>query len=509
MRQTGRGSKPTWPEVSEHPKPQYSDEKRKILTRNQNRYKSKQLDLSLPFRLSGLISGAKLELVQLSRSPAVVTVALQLPESEARGLPSGRLMDKFPSNTTLWLILRKFEAGVAGGTSIRNLTARGVPATDNGNTGAGRLFYEMPVLQAPGRELSTFTDLQKSLAQLGFNGGNVLLRLSFRRIEEPLEEAMVKIKDYFTSVDDDTATTTAQTQSAPADTAPPEQNVTQPEKQQQQQPSPGPGGKTPQALSATPEQLSPPSAPSTGPAINPTAAARPVTVFSAPSSNTPQSAQVAYNENDYLPSVEHAQTHQRRLNTASRPTRLPGDKELAAKAAAEEQRLSSVKEVDVKVRLPDETQVVAKFGQPDTGKSLYDFVRSCLAEQFAREKFLLTLSPTAGGLGTGAKKKLQNTVPDSEKSLLIKDLHMIGRVLINFSWDASVSPSTRGNKASLLRPELQNQARQHKVEQPADTMEENTTATAESGLAKRQGEKSGSKRPPGSLPKWLKLPGKK
>ena len=421
-------------------------------------------------------------------------------------------MDKFPSNTTLWLILRKFEAGVAGGTSTRNLTARGVPATDNGNTGAGRLFYEMPVLQAPGRELSTFTDLQKSLAQLGFNGGNILLRLSFRRIEEPLEEAMVKIKDYFTSVDDDTATTTIQAQSAPADTAPLEQNVTQPEQQQQQQqqsPGPGPGGEIPQVPSATPGQLPPPSAPSTEPTIDPTAAARPVTVFSAPSSNTPQSAQVAYNENDYLPSVEHAQAHQRRLNTASRPTRLPGDKELAAKAAAEEQRLASVKEVDVKVRLPDQSQVVAKFGQPDTGKSLYDFVRSCLAEQFVREKFLLTLSPTAGGLGTGAGKKLQNTIPDSEKTLLIKDLHMIGRVLINFSWDANVSPSTRGNKASLLRPELQSQAQQHKVEQPAGIVEENTTATAESGLGKRQGEKSGSKRPPGSLPKWLKLPGKK
>lgn len=418
-------------------------------------------------------------------------------------------MDKFPSTTTLWLVLRKFEAGVAGGTSTRNLTARGVPATNNGNAGAGRLFYEMPVLQAPGRELSTFTDLQKSLTQLGFNSGNILLRLSFRRVEEPLEEAMVKIKDYFTSVDDDTTMTTTQAQSAPAGTAPSEQNVSQLEQQQQQQqPSTGPGGEIPQAPSATPEQP-PPSAPSTEPVIDAAAAARPVTVFSAPSSNTPQSAQVAYNDNDYLPSVEHAQAHQRRLNTASRPTRLPGDKEIAAKSTAEEQRLASVKEVDVKVRLPDQSQVVAKFGQPDTGKSLYDFVRTCLAEQFAREKFLLTLFPTAGGLGTGAGKKLQDTVPDSEKTLLIKNLRMIGRVLINFSWDAGVSSSTRQSKASLLRPELQSQAQQHKVEQPANIVEEGTTATAESGLGKRQGEKSGSKRPPGSLPKWLKLPGKK
>lgn len=175
------------------------------------------MDLSLAFRLTGLTSGAKLELVQLSRSPSVVTVAIQLPESEARGVPNGRLLDKFPSSTTLWHILRKFEAGVAGGGSTRNLTARGVPSTDNGGTGAGRLFYEIPVLQTLGREMSTFADLQKSLAQLGFNSGNILLRLSFRRTEEPLEVAMVKIQDYFKVVEDDmAATTTAATQEQPA-----------------------------------------------------------------------------------------------------------------------------------------------------------------------------------------------------------------------------------------------------------------------------------------------------
>lgn len=490
--------------------PQYSDEKYRTDTdcKLKKRYKGKQLDLSLAFRLSGLISGAKLELVQLSRSPAVVTVALQLPESEASGLPNGRLMDKFPSTTTLWHILRKFEAGVAGGGSTRNLTARGVPALDNGNTGAGRLFYEMPVVQALGRELSTFTDLQKSLAQLGFNSGNILMRLSFRRIEEPLEVAMVKIQDYFKSVGDDTATTTTtQAQPAPAHTTPYEQDVSQ---SVQPPPNTGSGGEAPQVPSIAPEQSPQPYAPSTEPAVDQTAAARPVTVFSAPSSNIPQSAQVAYIENDYLPSVDHAQAHQRRLLAASRPIRLPTDKEIAAKATAEEERLASVKEVDVKVRLPDQSQVVAKFGPSDTGKSLYDFVRSCLAEPFAREKFLLSLFPTAGtagDLGAGAGKKLQNVVPESERSLLIKDLRMAGRVLVSFSWDASVSQSARESKASLLRPELQSQAQQHKIEQPADIAVENAPA-AESG-GKRQGENSGSTRKPGSLPKWLKLPGKK
>jgi tether containing UBX domain for GLUT4 len=167
-----------------------------------NRHNRKQLDLSLSYRLSGLSSGAKLELVQISRSPSVVTVGLQLPESEARGAPNGRILDKFPSTTTLWMVLRKFEAGVAGTGPARNLTSRAVPSADGGDV-AGRLYYEIPVLQILEREVSSFTDLQKTLAQLGFNSGNVLIRLSFRRTEEPIEEAMAKIGEFFKSSEDE------------------------------------------------------------------------------------------------------------------------------------------------------------------------------------------------------------------------------------------------------------------------------------------------------------------
>ena len=163
------------------------------------RNNKKDIDLSRTIRLSGLASGAKLELVQLSKSAGVVSVALQLPESEAQGLPNARLTDKFPSSTTLWLILRKFETGVAGNVaSKRNLTARGVPSTD---AGAGRLYYERPVVQIMGRELTSFTDLQKTLAQLGCNNGSILLRLSFKPSDTPLEEAMAEIEGYFHSVD--------------------------------------------------------------------------------------------------------------------------------------------------------------------------------------------------------------------------------------------------------------------------------------------------------------------
>jgi len=351
--------------------------------------------------------------------------------------------------------------------------------------------------------MSTFTDLQKSLAQLGFNSGNVLLRLSFRRTEEPLEVAMVKIQDYFKAVEDDmAATTTVETQ---------EQSAQDQATSDEQPTSIETSGEPPQTSPATSEQPShiapPPAATSTEPAADATSVSRPITVFSPPTSSTPQSAQFAYNDNDYIPSVEHAQAHQRRLNETSRPQRLPTDAEIAAKESAEAERLASVKEVDVKVRLPDQSQVVAKFGQSDTGKSLYDFVRSCLAEPFVREKFLLAVFPTAGGIGPGAGKKLQNVVPDSERSLLIKNLNMVGRVLVSFSWDPNVSSAVRGSKTSLLKPELQGQAQQLKVEQPAVVSDEPAGGSRVGDTEHRQSEKPARK--PGALPKWLKLPGKK
>lgn len=316
---------------------------------------------------------------------------------------------------------------------------------------------------------------------------------------------MVKIQDYFKTVEDEMATETrTQEESAPQTAQSFEDTNPQPSTTEVETAEAAPAVPEEEEEKQSAPQAAPAlSAPSTEPAVESTAASRPVTVFSPPSSNIPQSAQVDYNENDYLPSVEHAQAHQRRLNAASRPTRLPTDSEIAAKARAEEERLSSIQEVDVKVRLPDQSQVVAKFGQQDTGKSLYDFVRSCMTEPFAREKFLLALFPAAGNLGS---KKAQNVVPDSDRLLLIKDLGMVGRVLVSFSWDASGSSSAaQGSRTNILRPEIQSQAQQLKVEQPADIVGNATVA----GGSEQQQQQQKPARKPGALPKWLKLPGKK
>ena len=168
-----------------------------------DRNNNKTLDLSRTIRLSGLSSGAKLELIKLSKTPTAVSVALQLPESEKEGVSNGRMTDKFASSISLWQILRSFESANAGGlNSQKNFTGRGVPSMVNGNSGAGRLYYEEPVLRIMGREYSSLTDLQKSLGQLGFNGGSVLLHLSFRASEVPLEQAQEEIEGYFRSLEE-------------------------------------------------------------------------------------------------------------------------------------------------------------------------------------------------------------------------------------------------------------------------------------------------------------------
>ena len=391
--------------------------------------------------------------------------------------------------------MRKFEAGVAGAGPLRNLTARGAPATTDGDSGAGSLFYEIPVLRIMERELSSFADLQKTLAQLGFNSGNVLMRLSFRQTEDPLHVAMTKIAEYFKASEDEMPAPTPNqapatpgteindgTQQQDADSDQPEVSSEPTVSSVEDQDTPIPDAPEYSTLASTPE--------------------RPITVFSPPSANVPSSAQIPYNEEDYIPSVEHAKAHQRLLNQTSRNQRLLTDAEIAAKAAAEEKRRSAIREVDVKVRFPDQSQIVSKFGPSDSGKSLYEFVRNCLDSAFAGEKFNLNIfsGPTTSHPGS------PSTLPESAQTL-IQDLGLAGRVLVNFTWADGQSSAQR--RTNLLRPELRSKAQEMKVEQPQEPKEEPSAPKTEEDPSSSGNGKPGGAKKTGGIPKWLKLPGKK
>ncbi|KAI9821593.1 MAG: hypothetical protein M1832_003267 [Thelocarpon impressellum] len=456
---------------------------------------NKQVDLSRTIRLSGLSSGAKLELALLSRSTSVVSVALQLPESVAGNVPNGRLVGKFPSTTTLWLILRKFESGAVGGsTENRNFTARATAKTMNGDSGAGRLYYETPVLQVMGREFSTFADLQKTLGQLGFNGGSTLLRLNFRATETPLEEAMAEIGQYFKSgesKEEAHSESVTHTESA-RETEP--TDITEDQAALKSTPEPSSDSLRPEETQQAEVEDEVEENTVVGPGQ------RPMSVYAPPDNSTPQAARQNFNEADYEPTIDHAKTHQSRLSLSAQNKRLASEAELRAQEEAAAARLAAVSDVEIKIRYPDQSQVVSRFHATDTSATLYAFVRSTL--HYEDQPFTLSFFSARGPL---------KAIPPDDSSLsLIRDLGLSGRVLVSLLWSPSASADARLGRPGTLKAEFAAAARELRVEdvRAVDTPDAAGTVEADGGTDKA----GGSAREGGArkgVPKWLKLPGKK
>ncbi|KAI4158092.1 MAG: hypothetical protein LQ342_007766 [Letrouitia transgressa] len=487
------------------------------------------MDLSNPMRLSGLSPGAKLELVVLSRSPSVVSVALQLLDPTNQGSSETRLTDQFPSSTTLWLVLRKFESLAPH----RNYTARHVSKFVSGDNGAGRLYYETPVLNIMGREISSFTDLQKTLAQFGFNSGSVLLRLSFRVSEIPLEEALEQMGHYFDSAEyDEKARPQAgsdvkiqnESETLPDVVAKDDGNALlssrsdSPPKSEDDSNNVLPGSDSHHEGEKDSNDLLPSSSdlflesqpnrnlseassaskplaetypPPTSSPIGTTPDQRAFTIYAPSSSTTPKAARQAFNENDYEPTIAHAKLHQSRLAKSGRNKTLLSDNEILAQQRAQAQKLAEITSIEIKIRFPDQWSAVSEFTNSETARSLYDFVRGLLDKE--TEPFLLSFSSAKG----------PKTVPCNSTDKLISDIGMTGKTLVNFQWDQNAS---FGAKTS---PVLQNKYGQRAKEievKEIPEVDEPERDKPNVGLSNKTntGEQ---KRKPG-VPKWLKLSGR-
>ena len=412
------------------------------------------------------------------------------------------------------MILRHFETPNAQvSRPARNLTARGKPRFSEGDSGAGMLCHNQPVIQTIGRELSSLADLEKTLAQLGFNSGSVSLRLSFRETTTPLDVAMDRMRTFFREDPTLTASIPANPDGSvvPALSAIPLPNsntgVDEPQSQSELSPSDLPTDATFQQedtpTSNAPElaaealpltSTTSPSSPAPSTPSNSTASGRPVTVFQPPSTSTPAAALRPHNPADYVPTIEHARIHQALLNKSSHNKPLPSDAEIAVREAAQAEKLSAIKDVEIKIRLPDQSSLVSRFGPDDTGPDLYSFVQGCLAEEAG--SFLLSF--------TGLKGRID--VPKEGKSKLIAGLGMTGKVLVNFSWE-----STESSEAMKGRQVLKDEYRQ--MAKPIEVKEvegiaggnEETGGIVMGKEDKGKGKEKGS----GGMPKWLKLPGKK
>lgn len=455
-----------------------------------SRYKQKQVDLSVPFRTSGLIPGAKLELVQRSNTPSAVQVALQIPQPEARNIPGGRLIRKFPSDLSLWQVLRQFESGDASAGHNINITARGVARVGQGaGAHSGQLYYETPVLNIMGREFSTFVDFQKTLFQLGYNSGNVLVRLAYKTTDQTFYEAVEEISRVFKESQrereadsrpaatsrDEPAETTAQPDASPdtpmadSEAEPPQQaaeasSVSEPQESQ-------PGGLGPEPAGGDADMY------------------KPVSVYLAPTSATPAAALAPVDDSDFIPTVAHAKLHQARLQKSSRNKRLLSDRELEEKAAAEAAKIAAIKSVRVKVRFPDNTSSEWVVGPSETGAFLYEAVRHVMASP--DQPFRLAVPPG---------KTIVRDRGDKPEDNLVRGYKFSGRVLLNLLWNDSVPADVRSRP--FLRASVASQGQPIKVPEVPQVEEEEPAAPEPKEEKKKStgGEKK--------VPKWFKM-GKK
>ncbi|KAH6610857.1 tether containing ubx domain for glut4 [Trichoderma cornu-damae] len=483
------------------------------------KHKQKQVDLSVPFRTSGLIAGAKLELVQKSKTPSAVQIALQIPQPEAKEIPGGRLIKKFPSDLSIWQVLRQFESGEASAGKNINITARGVAQTADGKgSGAGQLYYETPVLNIMGRELGSFADFQKTLSQLGHNSGNVLIRLTFKRTDQTLYEAMEQIGLFFKeeekkekesaassapegepkgpSADGDVPMAEAPTEPVGNTTEAEQPDLSLAPRVVQDSTS----SSSSSSLPPPPTQPPPPpqsdiqQTPRETDNADPQSRFQPVNVFLAPTSSTPAAALVPVDDSDFTPTVAHAQLHQARLLQSSRNKRLLSDKEIQEKETAEEAKIAAVKSVLIKVRFPDNTSSDWEVGPSDTGAFLYQAVRHVMASN--DQSFHLVIP--------GSKTVIQDN--DTPRHSLIRAYKLSGRVLVSLVWGDGVPPEVR--KRPFLKANFAQQGQAIVVPEIPAVEDGDDGPSAAPQIQKLPANRDGGEGSGKKTPKWLKL-GKK
>lgn len=431
--------------------------------------------MEVPFRQAGIVPGAKLELVVASKSPTVISVALQLPQEYAASAPGGRLTDKFSSDTTIWHVLRKFESVES---KNFNFTARGNTNVQDGET---RIYYEMPVVNLMGRDYSEFADLQKTLAQFGFNKGSCLIRLSFKTTTMPLEEAMVVIGDYFKEE-------TVEPVAAASAVAPQEDvnssdditKVTSHETATDTEVEMSEKAPEPIASLPTPEPEQ------ENALVGPDQ--RPIAIYSAPTDDVPRAALQPFREDDYEPSIVHAKLHQDRLKSSTYNQKLLPYEEAERLEKEKAAKISSTKKVQIKIKFPDQSTIISPFEAHETGLDLHKYVTGVI--RIETEPFKL------GWIDATGKRHI---VPKDGKRL-IQDLKFQGNMMVNFTWGDGVSDAA--SKPPTLKPQFAQKAKEIPIPEIVSAPPNETAVTSSSGQAQANAPPRPKKT---GVPAWLKL----
>lgn len=477
------------------------------------RHKQKVVDLTGPWRTTGLPSGAKLELVVKSNTTSVVTIRVDI-QSSTPGEPTvQRELDKIPTSMNLWQVLRQAEET---GEKKLNITARATPRVANrplAGVGSGQLYYEAPVVNIIGREYASLSHLQKTLSQCGIDSGTrrVLLRVSFRASEQTLHDAMEEIGKFMKDTEADAkgdavalaqGNAEAAAQSAatkppavepasadvtPDQAAPAGDGTTEPSGEPMDtEPSPAQPEQTAQRLSGPAAQSPSSSGPFPDDPLQPTG------IFSAPTASTPAAALTTDPDHIFEPSIAHAQLRQHQLQQRAQNTRLKSDAELAAVAAAQAARLASVLSVAIKVRFPDGMAAQWTVGPAHTGAFLHAAVRGVMRHPEAPFKLVVP----------GGSPVIEDR--DDEARLLIKGYGFRGNVLVNLLWEEGASEAAR--RGPFLKDVVARQARALVVpevpqgEGAEDEGQKVPTSKPKPSQGAGEGGGEGEKKP-----KWFKL----
>ena len=338
-----------------------------------------------------------------------------------------------------------------------------------------------------------FSNAAKFALTSGFEQ-STLLRLSFRRTETPLEEAFTQISQYFgemqlkANVREDgpsgeSQPKTTENQAVPREVCKEASSPTSKPKETQEEVV---------ECAVLQESNDNDKGPSSTTLLSDGLHTRSVTILAPPQSSTPQATQQVFDERDFVPTLDHAKSHQSRLSAAGMNKRLPSDAEIAAQAEAKNRRYEGVQEVEIKLRFADQMQSVCQFSNEDDANTLYDFVKSLLAHE--KEPFYLRFSALGGPV----------TIPQGVQGnvKLIGGLGMTGRVLVNVVWQEGASIEAR--QAPVLKESYRDKAQEMQVK-PMD-------ASGDEGLPqppKQEIKPKEEKERKGGVPKWLKLPGRK
>jgi tether containing UBX domain for GLUT4 len=208
----------------------------------------------------------------------------------------------------------------------------------------------------------------------------------------------------------------------------------------------------------------------------PSEQSRNVQIFSAPTSSTPQAARNAFNESDYLPTIEHAKAHQNALLGKTRNTRLLSDKELEEQEKERQAKIDAAAEKGgaLRIRMPDGALIQMSFNKNDTAVGLYDFVRGFLEKK--NEPFQLKNTSPTGRLVL---------IPQDNKRL-VHDLRFFNNELITFQWADNASAEVRASRHTLSQ-EWQAKAQALKVEEPV--REEKAQPQASQGQTVAEGKR--------------------